>query len=247
MNGRKVIRKSYFHHSYFDDKVSQSLSKNPMKFFYAYKIPTLDSCTAVLPSYVCIDDPVCINKNVLLEPAKPVEFPLNNEMQQALSDLEAKYDAEKMIAGLAVTQIGHPYRMIIFAAPDDPTLKKIRLDLVQTMPKTIWFNPSYTPLSPEKRIDIEGCFSVLKYVGPVERYTHIAYKATTVEGKEIAGEAMGYLARVIQHEIDHLNGKLCLDNVKENEKIDKKKYIAEREKLQELMQQELAQQPSQAR
>lgn len=145
-----------------------------MKFLSFIGLLLMTACTTTLPLYVCIDDPLCINKNVLLKPAKPVDFPLNNEMQQALSDLVAKYDAEKMIAGLAVTQIGHPYRMIIFAVPDDPVLKKIRPDLVQTMPKTVWFNPSYTPLSSEKRKDIEGCFSVLKYVGPVERYTHIA-------------------------------------------------------------------------
>jgi peptide deformylase len=219
-----------------------------MKFFYAYKVPILTSHTAEPPPYVCMDDPMCTNKNILQEPAKPVEFPLNNKMQQALSDLVAKYDAEKMIAGLAVTQIGHPYRMIIFAVPDDPVLKKIRPDLEQTMQKTVWFNPSYTPLSPEKRKDIEGCFSVLKYVGPVERYTHIAYKATTEEGKEITGEASGYLARVIQHEIDHLNGKMCLNHVKENEKIDREEYITERKKLQVLAKKEFAQtQSAQAR
>lgn len=148
------------------------------------------------------------------------------------------------MAGLAAPQIGYPYQMIIFAVHDDPVLKKFRSDLTQTMPKTVWFNPSYTPLRPERRKDIEGCFSVLKYVGPVERYTHIAYKETTVEGKEITGEATGYLARVIQHEIDHLNGKMCLDDVKENEKIDREEYITERKKLQALAKQELSQSQS---
>lgn len=210
-----------------------------MKFFHAYKIPTAPYSPLILPPYVCIDSPDCTNKHVLRKPAKQVEFPLSKEIQQAVYNLVAKYDAEKMIAGLAATQIGYPYRIIIFAVPDDPVLKKMRPDLEQTMPKTVWFNPSYIPLSPEKRKDIEGCFSFLKYVGPVERYTHIAYKATTVEGEEITGEAIGYLARVIQHEIDHLNGKLCLENVAENERIDREQYITQRKKLQALIHKEL--------
>jgi peptide deformylase len=159
-------------------------------------------------------------------------------MQQALSDLVAKYDAEENMAGLAAPQIGHSYQMIIFAVHDDPVLKRFRTDLEQTMPKTVWFNPSYTSLTPEKRKDLEGCFSVSKYIGPVERYTHITFKATSVEGKEITGEATGFLARVIQHEIDHLNGRLCLDDLEEHEKIDKEQYYAERKKKQALMQQE---------
>lgn len=194
----------------------------------------MTSCTTMLPPYVCIDDPLCPNKNVLREPAQTIEFPLSSSVQQALADLEAKYDNEENIAGLAAPQIGYPYRIIIFAVPDDPKLKKFRTDLVQTMPKTIWLNPTYTPLSSEKRKDMEGCFSVEKYVGQVERYTHIAYSATTVDGKKISGEATGFLARVIQHEVDHLNGILCLDNVKEDEKINKEQYIAERRRIMEL-------------
>lgn len=191
----------------------------------------MTSYTTNLPPYVCIDDPACQNKHVLREPAKEVTFPLTPEMQQALHDLEAKYDSEGNMAGLAAPQIGHSYRMIIFAVKDDPVIKQWRKDLVQTMPKTIWLNPTYTPIGNEKRKDMEGCFSVIKYVGAVERYTHIAYTAYTTDGKKITGEATGFLARVIQHEIDHLNGKLCLDNLKEEEKVDKEKYIAERKKL----------------
>lgn len=194
------------------------------------------SCTT-LPPYVCIDDPSSKNKDVLRKPAKPITFPLTDEMQQAIYELEAKYDAEENMAGLAAPQIGHPYRIIIFAVPDDPILKKFRTDLVQTIPKTLWLNPSYKPIGTEKRSDLEGCFSISKYIGPVKRYTHIAYKATTLDGKEITGKATGFLARVIQHEVDHLNGQLCLDHLKENEKIDKEQYIAERKKKQELLRQ----------
>ena len=190
----------------------------------------MTACTTNLPPYVCIDDPLCANKNVLREPAQEVTFTLTPEMQQALADLEARYDSEENIAGLAAPQIGYPYRMIIFAVTDDPKVKQFRKDLEQTMPRTIWFNPIYAPLSAEKCKDMEGCFSISKYIGQVERYTHIAYSATTINGEKVAGEATGFLARVIQHEIDHLNGILCLDHLKEEEKIDKQQYIAERKR-----------------
>jgi peptide deformylase len=179
-----------------------------MKHFLFIGVLLMTSCTRTLPPYVCIDDHLCTNTNVLREPAKTVEFPLSDEVCQALADLEAKYDHEENIAGLAAPQIGYPYKIIVFAVPDDPNLKKFRNDLVQTMSKTIWINPTYTPLSNEKRKDMEGCFSIKKYVGQVERYTHIAYCATTVDGKKVTGEATGFLARVIQHEVDHLNGIL---------------------------------------
>ena len=83
----------------------------------------MTSCTTNLPPYVCIDDPMCANKNVLREPAQEVTFPLTPEVQQAATDLEAKYDAEELIAGLAAPQIGCPYRIIIFAVNDDPHVK----------------------------------------------------------------------------------------------------------------------------
>lgn len=201
-----------------------------MKFLLILGLFFITACTTPnLPSYVCVDDPLCKNKRVLREPAKIIGFPLSNEVRRAIRDLEAKYDNEENMAGLAAPQIGYPYRIIIFAVKDDPKIKKLRKDIIQTMPKTIWLNPTYKPLSNEKRKDIEGCFSINKYVGQVERYTHIVYSATTVEGKKVTGEAKGFLARVIQHEIDHVNGIMCLDNT--DEKLDKEQYLIQRKKL----------------
>ena len=76
--------------------------------------------------------------------------------------------------------------------------------------KSIWINPSYTPVEPNQQEDYEGCFSVENLVGAVKRYKKIAYKAYRPTGGLVEGEANGFLARVIQHEVDHVNGILCI-------------------------------------
>ena len=78
------------------------------------------------------------------------------------------------------------------------------------MPKTLWINPSYEPLGEEMHEDYEACFSVKDIAGLVRRYKQVHYRAYDKDGKLIEGKAEGFLARIIQHEIDHLNGILFL-------------------------------------
>ena len=183
-------------------------------FFSTFGCSSMDdSYTRKLPNYVCIDDPLCTNRHILRTPAKTVSFPLSSTIKQIVSDLELKFDNETSCAGLAAPQIGYGYRIIVFSCPDDPYLKKYRKDLIQTMPKTIWINPVFESISEETCVDWEGCFSIRDHIGPVKRYVKISYEAFTIGGKVVRGEASGFLARIIQHEVDHLNGKLCLDSV----------------------------------
>lgn len=78
----------------------------------------------------------------------------------------------------------------------------------QYMSKTIWINPTYEALTSATYDDYEGCFSVKEIAGLVKRYQKIRYHAFTPEGKEVTGEAEGFLARIIQHEVDHIRGVL---------------------------------------
>jgi peptide deformylase len=159
---------------------------------------------------------------VLITPAKRLTFPLTSEDQNDIKVLEAKFDAEKNCAGLAAPQIGIAKQIIVFAAPEDPNLKKWRSDFTQTMGKTLWINPSYEGIGEDKNEDYEACFSVLEMAGPVKRYKNIRYKAYTITGDLVEGLAEGFLARIIQHESDHVNGKLFIDYVPEDQllKID---------------------------
>lgn len=81
------------------------------------------------------------------------------------------------------------------------------------------------------------CFKILRTFR--RQYSH-RLQSNNNRKKEITGEATGYLARVIQHEIDH-HVKLCLEDVKEIEKINREEYISVRKKLQAFVKQELAQ------
>lgn len=165
----------------------------------------------MLPEYIVYNDPNCLNKEILKTPAKEFMFPLSKEDEDLIDTLVEKFDQEENCLGLAASQIGIGKQVIIFKVLNDPRLKKWRPDLEEGMPKTIWLNPSYEPLTEDFHEDYEGCFSVSQVAGLIKRYKEIKYRAYDRTGALIEGIATGFLARVIQHEIDHTHGKLCID------------------------------------
>lgn len=82
----------------------------------------------------------------------------------------------------------------------------------------------------KKHEDYGGCFSVENATGPVARFKKIHYHAYDINGNQIQGIAEGFLARVIQHEIDHLNGKVFLDYITPEKIMSKEEYIEMRKK-----------------
>lgn len=180
-----------------------------------------------LPDYVSIGDPAEPHP-ILRQPAQPIMFPLADEVRTMIQTLEAKYDAEQNCAGLAAPQIGFHIQAIVFAVHEDPNLKKWRPDLDETMPKSIWLNPKYEPIGDEKHTDYEACFSVRNLAGPVPRYKNIRYEAYLMDGSKVSGAASGFLARVIQHEVDHIRGKCFVDYVPADQLTSIDKYRADR-------------------
>ncbi len=180
-----------------------------------------------LPTYVVVNNPQS-DAAVLRTPAQPVAFPLSKKDSEIVRILTAKFDGEKNCAGLAAPQIGFNKRIIVFAVSDDPELKKWRTDLVDTMPKTVWINPSYEGIGEDKNTDLESCFSVDDLAGPVARHKTIRYSAFNTDGTLIEGVAHGFLARLIQHEIDHLNGRLFIDLVPEQKLFSIQEYLEKR-------------------
>ncbi len=177
-----------------------------------------------LPNYRAVNFKENLYPEVLRTPAKKLTFPLNHEDLRDIEILERKFDLEENCAGLAAPQIGISKRIIVFSAPDSPELRKWRPDFTQTMEKTIWINPSYEGIGNEKNIDFEGCFSVINAAGNVARFINISYKAYDINGGLIEGEATGFLARIIQHEVDHINGILFINHVTKGELIDVEAY-----------------------
>ncbi|MBP6950826.1 MAG: peptide deformylase [Alphaproteobacteria bacterium] len=171
------------------------------------------------PAYAVINNPTSAKRDILRKITEDIMFPLDEETRLVIQHLEAKFDQEENCGGLAAPQIGYSKRVIILSAEEDEEIKKFRPDFSDVLPKSIWINPTFTPLSSHKTIDWEACFSVEGWAGQVPRFTHISYEAWTPEGKKVEGRAAGFLARLIQHEIDHLDGVLFIDLIPEEELV----------------------------
>ena len=192
-----------------------------------------NSIAADLPAYQFLDMKHPEKHPVLRKKGKKLKFPLSAADKRDVEIISKKFDAETNMAGLAAHQIGIAKQIIVFAAPEDPTLKKWRPDFTQTMPKTIWINPSYEGIGTKKTEDYEACFSVDDMAGQVERFKEIRYKAFDLNGKLIEGKAEGFLARIIQHEVDHVHGKVYVDLVPKDKLLKVSEYREQRRKALE--------------
>jgi peptide deformylase len=151
---------------------------------------------------------------VLATIARPVPDPAAPEIRRLVNDMiETMMDANG--AGLAAPQVHVPLRVVIFQAPDersDPALTdEERFD--HTAPMTVLINPEIAvmePAPPAQQMEggWEGCLSVPGLRGWVERPSHIRYRGFSPDGKAIERTARGFHARVVQHECDHLDGRL---------------------------------------
>jgi peptide deformylase len=133
---------------------------------------------------------------------------LVDQMVSAALDWEDSRPHE-ISAALAAVQIDKLDRVVIVRSDFDD--KKSR-DF------TALINPEVVKFEGELEADYEGCLSVSKIYGKVPRYTKIRVKALALDGHELRFKAEGFLARVIQHEIDHTNGLVFIDHIKDDTK-----------------------------
>jgi peptide deformylase len=146
---------------------------------------------------------------VLLTVARAVPDPTAPEIRRLVNDMvETMIDANG--AGLAAPQVHVPLRVVIFQAPgerSDPGLSEAeRFD--HTAPLTVLINPEIAVMGSQVEGGWEGCLSVPGLRGYVERPTHIQYRGYGIDGQLIERTARGFHARVVQHECDHLDGRL---------------------------------------
>lgn len=152
---------------------------------------------------------------VLREPAKLVQIPISEQEKQFALDLQQKMLDLGNAVGLAATQVGKSLQIISFHITAD--MVNYRKNITSLVQPTILINPKYEPLIDEgSYIDWEGCFSVPGYMGEVPRYNVIHYEGYLLSGEKVSGIARGFLARVLQHEIGHLNGQLYKDLLNDN-------------------------------
>ena len=127
------------------------------------------------------------------------------QMRKLSTDWEAKHPYE-LSAAMAAPQMGVNKRIIIIR--DDMEDKK-------NAHFTAFINPEVTKTEGKTVIDYEGCLSVPKIYGMVPRPLKVRVKAKLEDGKEVRIKASGELARTLLHEIDHLNGILFIDHIKD--------------------------------
>jgi peptide deformylase len=138
----------------------------------------------------------------LLRVAKPVTEFGTSELMSLIGDMFDTMHAANG-AGLAAPQIGVDLALVIFGFK-----KNERYPDAPPVPETVLLNPRITPLSDEEEEGWEGCLSVPGMRGVVPRFARIRYTGQDPDGRTFEREADGFHARVVQHECDHLIGKL---------------------------------------
>lgn len=132
---------------------------------------------------------------------------VNKDLQTVIDDMvETMREAPGV--GLAAPQIGLSERLIVIEYYEKPEDEE-----KEDAPKKVWavINPAIVKASEEKVLGVEGCLSIPELVGEVERHVTVHVKGLNRHGKPTKIKAEGWLARIFQHEIDHLNGVLFTD------------------------------------
>ncbi|UUX51005.1 peptide deformylase [Nisaea acidiphila] len=141
---------------------------------------------------------------VLRQRAGEIEDPSSEEVAALAADMADSMAAAGGV-GLAAPQIGISRRIIVFKVPADRATAETNdgpLDL------QVLVNPVIEPLSGEMELGWEGCLSIPGLKGEVPRYRKILYRGYDLNGEKVLRHAEGFHARVIQHEVDHLDGIL---------------------------------------
>ncbi len=111
--------------------------------------------------------------------------------------------------GLAANQVGLNHRVVVLECRSNP-----RYPRANDFPLEIWINPKIIKYSKEKEEGWEGCLSIPGYRGLVPRAKWVTFEALTPEGEKVRQTVKGFHARVIQHEVDHVNGFFYMDRMK---------------------------------
>ena len=139
---------------------------------------------------------------LLRQVAEPVERYDTDELRALVKDMD---DTMRSLngAGIAAPQIGVSRRVVIFEVTANP-----RYPQAEAVPYTVLINPTLEPLGHEQEDGWEGCLSVPGLRGLVPRHRHLRYRGYDLEGRPIDRTVSAFHARVVQHEVDHLDGIL---------------------------------------
>lgn len=160
-------------------------------------------------SIMAIRPLVQANDPVLRQRARRVTS-FGPELQSLIADMIDTMHAHNGV-GLAAPQIGVSQQVLVIQLPEEEGEPEGGRLYVLCNPKIVRRRG--------EELGVEGCLSLPGFAGEVPRATMVTVKGQDPEGKPVRIKAQGFLARVFQHEIDHLHGKLYIDRVKSPEKI----------------------------
>ncbi len=144
---------------------------------------------------------ICVYPDpVLREKARPVDI-VDGAVRKLMDDMaETMYNAPGI--GLAANQVGRPVRLIVvdLQREEDPhgLIMLVNPEIIEASGELIWE---------------EGCLSVPEFFAQVQRHENVVVRGLNADGKPVEIRADGLLAVVLQHEIDHLNGRLFIDHL----------------------------------
>ena len=144
---------------------------------------------------------------ILRTPCAEAPYPFDKATKEAVRALEEAFFDREEAVGLAAPQIGIGKRIIAFRCrafdEKDPERKKEDCEIL--------INPRITQKRGELVLGEEGCLSCPDIRVEIERYPEIKVRAYDLEGRKVSKRYLDFAARVVQHEMDHLEGKLIVD------------------------------------
>ena len=170
------------------------------------------------------------NINFLKTKTKPVTFPASDYIKNIIQDLIDTYQ-KISCAGIAANQIGYEYQIFIgMKTLDDETESEEieKLEAAQTPilknpyadNYEIYINPQIDKCDKKSiKLDEEGCLSIPGLMVERDRYDKIKVRYYNIEGNVVKTKLTGFLSKLFQHELDHLNGNLMIDDLSTIEKL----------------------------
>jgi peptide deformylase len=147
---------------------------------------------------------------VLTTKAQLVQFPLSQDDLHLIEEMKNKLHALGGV-GLAAPQVNVPKQILAIFIPEDAALLR---ENVIPYPMHVMINPAYEATAASSKIyDFEACYSVTDKAGKVPRFQEITLSYFDENGQQHQRIEQGFYARVIQHEIDHLNGILIVNRL----------------------------------
>lgn len=140
------------------------------------------------------------------------------KIQNILSDMKTALDSQEDGVAIAAPQIGASLRIFVVSerafdvSKNASERRKVKKDLTKKYGHLVFINPFVTKISKSKAVMEEGCLSVRYKYGKIERSDKATVEAYDEKGKKFTRGGSGLLAQIFQHETDHLNGVLFIDN-----------------------------------